>query len=191
MLLWLVGVAGGCTTVVVAPSGVSDPVDVLLIDHGRSTSLILPLDDEQQQVVRYAYGEYRYYAQARRHPPGALRALFLPTEATLGRRIMPGPVDGQQVREHLVVPVRHVYLIQVEREAVHQLRDELEKLFREHDGEAIDNAIVDLTFIRRPGPYTLLSNSNHTVSGWLTTLGCNVRRQSVLSRWRVDQPLQR
>src|SRR5688572_25859227 len=51
----------GCTTTIVPPSAVAEPARVAVLDHGRHTSLLVELPGEGA-MVRYAYGDWRWYA---------------------------------------------------------------------------------------------------------------------------------
>ena len=50
----------GCVTVVRPPAAPADPVEVYLLDHGRTPSLVLPGGDGGS--TRWAYGDWRWYA---------------------------------------------------------------------------------------------------------------------------------
>ncbi len=184
--LWAVlGLCAGCTATVAVPRQVRDPVPVLLLEHGRSTSLVVPADAPSGPVVRYAYGEHRYYALYRRGVPGAMRALLVPSRAAIGRRVMPGPMDAAHVKRSLRFDTQAAHLIQVERTCVARLRGELDALFDAQPEAMVENEALDMTFVPHPSPYFLPSNSNHEVAGWLRALGCEVRVWPVVSHWQV------
>ena len=70
-----------CTTVIVPPVAPAEPGPVFLLDHGRHASLVLPRGDDG--MVRYSYGEWKYYAQVRTGIGEASAAVLWPTRAGL------------------------------------------------------------------------------------------------------------
>lgn len=91
--------AAGCSTTVIPPESTIEPVTVFLLDHGRTPSLILPSADSN--MTRYVYGDWNWYALRNTGPIDGLRALFWPSQGTLGRRDFPGPPDAHIIRERL------------------------------------------------------------------------------------------
>lgn len=185
----------GCVTVVQPPPAPVDPVDVYLLDHGRTPSLVLPGDESTP--TRWAYGDWRWYALGERGVADAWAALFRPTQAGLGRQELPVPPQAPAGREAtaarqapaflpaLSVPVEELYPIAVERRQAAALAERLEALFRERIHTLEPSESSGLDFVHHPEPYALLHNSNRVVADWLRELGCDVRGQAILSRWRV------
>ena len=85
----------GCATVVVAPAAPEDPVPAFLLDHGGHASLVLPA--EKGRLVRYAYGDFSWYALGRTGPGTGLAALAGGTPAALGRGELAGPAEARSV----------------------------------------------------------------------------------------------
>lgn len=52
----------GCTAHVIPPSGLTAPVSVYVLNHGRHSSLVLPGESGWR---RYAYGDWQWYAENR------------------------------------------------------------------------------------------------------------------------------
>lgn len=176
-------VLGGCTHTVESPSGAALPATVFLLDHGRTSSLVLPHDG---RYARYSYGEWDWYAHNR---TGALRAsgtLFSDTEAAVGRRIFTARPTVGAVRRATRVPAEHAWVIRVPAARVERLATELDALFRAQADEAVHNPRMALTFVPHPAPYSLTHNSNHMTAIWLRRLGCRVVIRGPLSRWEVD-----
>lgn len=191
MLTWagiplvLAVLLGGCTTTIVPPASLANPQPVFVLDHGRHTSLVLP---HPEGVVRYAYGDWRWYAQEDTGPWQGSAAVLWPTRGTLGRRILPGPATEEGVRGSVNVVIEHLYSLQVEGERVAALRDRLEALFRANQASRTYSAASDLAFVHHPEAYSAFHNSNHKLAEWLTTLGCEIRGSGFLARWRVETP---
>src|SRR3954452_3202565 len=86
----------GCTNTVTPPAHVADPVTVYLVDQGRTSSLVLPRADGK--AIRYAYGNWNWYALGNRGPLDAIGAMLIPSKATLGRHEMTDPRDADAIR---------------------------------------------------------------------------------------------
>lgn len=67
-----------------------------MLDHGRHASLLMERADGS--MVRYAYGEWEWYALGRTGPARAFAALFVPSEAALGRKELAGPLTPETAR---------------------------------------------------------------------------------------------
>lgn len=80
----------GCTAHVIPPSGLTAPVSVYVLDHGRHSSLVLPGESGWR---RYAYGDWQWYAENRTGLMQGAAALFWPTQAGLGRQLLAQPPD--------------------------------------------------------------------------------------------------
>lgn len=177
--------AGGCTHTVEAPTEIAEPVDVFLLDHGRTSSLVLP---RRGRYARYSYGDWGWYAHNR---TGLLRAsgtLFSDTKAALGRRIFAAAPNTTAVRRATRVPAERVWAIRVPAARVERLTAELDALFRAQADQAVDNPRMALTFVPHPAPYSLTHNSNHMTAIWLRRLECRVVTRGPFSRWEVEQP---
>lgn len=174
----------GCTATVVPPAEVDEPRTVYLLDHGRTSSLVLPINDG---MVRYAYGEHRWYALEQTFVLRAFPAMLWPTQGTLGRKRIDAPASASAVRRHVLVNIDYLHELRVEAEHVRELLDELHEHYAASAAEAgvISTPSRDLEFVRVAPSYHLLHNSNHVSADWLEALGCEVRGPRVLSRWRV------
>lgn len=176
--------AGGCTHTVVPPTGLAEPATVFLLDHGRTSSLVLPHDG---RYARYAYGEWDWYALNR---TGVLRAsgtLFSDTEAAVGRRVFAAVPDPSAIRRATRVPAERAWAIRVPAGRVERLAAELDALFRAQADEAVANPLMALTFVPHPAPYSLTHNSNHMTATWLRRLECRVVTRGPFSRWEVER----
>jgi hypothetical protein len=173
----------GCAAVITPPASPGQPLPVLVVDHGRHTSLVLP--DGADGAVRYAYGDWRYYAEGERGMRAAFAALFRGTPAALGRRELAGQADPERVVAQLRVKVERVHLVHVETAAVERLRARLDAAFAAGAGARLYNSLMDLEFVPYPVPYTYRHNSNHVVAEWLVELGCEVSRYPMLAKWRI------
>jgi hypothetical protein len=186
--------ATGCATTVVPPDDVKDPITVYLLDHGRTTSLVLPIESgaggtsQSPALVRYTYGDWNWYALENTGTIDGLLALFWPTRGTLGRRELggrgPGETAAAAIRRQ-VDEIDHVHEVRVERAALRRLTGRLESLYRANLHTAVEGKLSDLTFVHHPRPYTAFGNSNHQVSDWLRDLGCGIRGFAFFADWRV------
>lgn len=185
-VLGILAVPLACTTVVVPPAGVAEPVPVFLLDHGRTPSLVLP--GESAGMVRYAYGDWDYYALGNTGWWSGAKALFWPTQGALGRRELAAAPHADNVRRHVRVGIENLYTLQIERRDVARLRERLDAVYRAHLNTRLDNPSADLAFVHHPRSYTYFRNSNHVLAEWLEALGCQTRGPAYYSRWRIEPP---
>lgn len=173
-----------CAATVRPPPEPDAPRAVFLLDHGRHTSLVLARDDDG--LVRYVYGEWRWYAEM---DTGFLRTfpvLFKHTPAALGRRELAGPPEPDQVRAQIKVVIRELHDFQAEADRVDALIGDLDAQFDAHRETLHYNSVYDLEFVHHPIPYRLGHNSNHLAGQWLKQLGFEIRGNPVFGRWRVE-----
>lgn len=179
VLWWL----NGCTTVIVPPADPADPVSVFVLDHGRHSSLVLPLDDGG--AVRYSYGDWDYYVLNRTSVLNGLRALLWPSPAALGRQLLAGPPEAAAIRRQLRVEVVTAHEIRVAADDARRLQHKLAELFASAAHTLYYDGLLDIHFVHHPEPYTLTHNSNYMVKRWLEQLGCEVSGRPILSNWQL------
>lgn len=174
----------GCgATLIVPPESPRDPVPVFVLDHGRHTSLVVSAADGS--LHRYAYGDWRYYAERDTSLWNGLSALLWPTPGALGYRRLPGPPETAAVLGQVGVPIVELHSLHVERAGVEALRSRLDTLIAQADTwrEAPE---VELLFVPYPRRYSLAHSSNQVLADWLGELGCEVSRRPVLSSWQLQ-----
>lgn len=174
----------GCTTVIVPPVEPREPRPVFLLDHGRHASLALPGSDGG--IVLYAYGDWRYYAEAKTGVWEAFTAVLWPTRAGLGRRELPGPPEAETVRRHVRVWVERLHELVVDSERIESLRTHLDSIYESNLKSRIYNTDYDLEFVHHPSIYWAFHNSNEVVALWLRELGCRIRGTVLFSNWKVE-----
>lgn len=183
--LVLLSGCAGCVGRVVPPEPhtLVQPVDVYLLDHGRHASLVLP--HEEGGVVRYSYGDWRWYvAEERRFAVGAA-AMLWPTEAGLGRGLYP-QVDSSQDFERLAPEgLIAVYPLRAEASRVWALQRRLDAYFDAAEGEPVFNETYGLEFVPYPRRYSAFHQSNLKVASWLRGLGSEVTGSPWLSNWEL------
>ena len=177
-----------CTNVVIPPAEPLDPQAVFILDHGRHASLVLPA--QGSGIVRYAYGDWKYYAEAETGFTETSAAALLPTASGLGRRAFAQPPTPGGVRRAVRVGVDEVHEVVVEWQAIVQLRQQLDSIFQANAETLVDNTSYNLEFVRHSRPYTIFQNSNWMVVNWLRQLGCQVQGPLLTSKWRVETPEQ-
>lgn len=175
-----------CASVVVLPPPrAPDARSIFLLDHGRHASLVLPLGDSA--MVRYAYGEWRWYAERKTGVLRAVPAVLWPTRGALGRRVLAAAPDSARVRRTLRVGVEHLYVLRAEADAIRGLRARLDSLFEAGRASRLYSEAYDLEFVHHPSPYWGLRTSNQMVAGWLQELGFRVHGPVLWSRWAVQR----
>ncbi|WP_158611798.1 hypothetical protein [Guyparkeria sp. SCN-R1] len=175
---------GACTTTIVPPASVDRPQSVFVLDHGRHSSLVLP---HPEGFVRYAYGDWGWYAEVDTGTIEASRAVLLPTRAGLGQSLTEAPPTREGVRGGLRVGIQEIHEIPVETERVATLRSSLEGLHRDNEDSLKYNAVYDLAFVEHPEAYAFWNNSNHKVAEWLRQLGCGIEGSAFWASWQVKR----
>lgn len=159
---------------------------MVLLTHGWSSSLVLRRAGGE--ALRWAYGDWRYYALGQDGVLEALAAVLAPTRAALGRQVLDfAPESTEELIARLGIGIDDVFVIVVERAAVGELLEQLERLFAANRQTRHSNPEVMLEFVRHPEPYTLVNNSNRKIAEWLRVLGCDVSGFPLYSRWRVER----
>jgi hypothetical protein len=189
LVFCILAIPAACVNRVIPPAPISDPVQIFILDHGRTPSLVLPTPDGG--MVRYVYGDWNWYAKGRTGIGYGIAALFWPTRAGLGRELLEGAAGAESVLAQISVEVEAVHPLLVERAAVERLAGRLEALFGTNAATRVENEAYQLSFVHHPDRYSYFWNSNHQVAHWLRELGCEVRGPTVNSKWEVRQPRHR
>lgn len=191
LLAWLT--LTGCTGKVSVPDRAADHRPVYLLAHGRHTSLVLTRADGA--LVRYAYGDWRWFAEG---DTGALRALptlFVATRGALGRQDlgqisdelwdeMPGANRAALAARLYLDPAR-IHPLAAPATRIDRLLAELDAIFAVNADQRLYNAALGLEFVPDPQGYSLFANSNHRVQDWLHALGIEARGNPMFGRWQV------
>ena len=176
-----------CVTTVRPPATLVDPTTVVLLSHGISSSLVLA--DQEGRAVRFAFGDWRYYALGHTGIGDALAAILWPTPSALGRQVIDEATEEPDLLvAQLGIAYDAAFPIRVEREAVRRLREDLESQFLAHIDTRVYNPEPRLEFVRHPESYSLINNSNRKVAQWLRRLGSKVSGAPLMSKWKVVKP---
>lgn len=172
-----------CSNRIIPPLQVEDPVKVYLVDHGRHPSLILTRSDGN--LVRYAYGDWRWYALGKETVWGAMHAILWPSQATLGRReFSENPAAfrrGGPIREGFV----QIYPFQVERRDADKLQKNLDAAYDLEAQAMTYNPRYGLEFVPYSPRYWFFRHSNRVMGHWLRELGCQVQGSLIFSDWKL------
>lgn len=182
-MLAVLALAGCAATRIVPPPEPSDPIPVFVLDHGRHTSLVLA--DGDGGLHRYAYGDWRYYAQRDTSLASGFAALFRPTPGALGYRRLRGDAEAATVKRQVRVGIVELHTLRVERTHADALRARLDAIIARAP-TLLPAPDVDLTFVPHPDAYSLTHNSNQVMADWLVELGCQVARRPLWAGWRVE-----
>ena len=179
-----IAVVTGCVTTTLHPPGdPEEPRTVFLVDHGRHSSLVVSRSDGD--LVRYAYGDWRYYADQDTSLASGAAALLWPTPATLARAQLDGPADVDVLRGQLRVGIQDIYVFEVAGSDADRVMDKLDALHLEGEDAHQYVAAYDMTFAPHPDPYTVLNNSASVLAGWLESMGVEVDGPALVASWRV------
>lgn len=192
----------GCVTRITPVAEVSDPTVVYVVDYGRHSSVLLPVEDGAQSsellgrttLREYTFGDWVYYAKDRDSLANAARALFWKTDGSLGRRDLVdlGPASDEApiepaARIQRTLQVDRVIPIVVERELAQGLLASLNARFE--DGEqnraSIYNPAVDKDFVLDEQYYSILRHCNHEVRDWLRELGLEALGAPLIAEFKV------
>lgn len=156
-----------------------------LLDHGKHASLVLQVGS--QKMVRYGFGDWRYYALAQEGFINGARALLWPTQAGLGRKLLRASFDKQSIDIALPVGIEKMWIFKVERMKAEKLRQELDGIFRQNLSTLHVNRIYDLEFVHHPKTYWAFNNSNQEIALWLGKLGCGTDGAALFSLWKAEE----
>lgn len=175
---WLLA---SCRTRLVLPAPPADPRPVVLLDHGRHSSLILT--DARGVPWRYAYGNWRWYVEQDTSLGAGARALFTRSKAALGRsRLQPrDPLQGWQPQVGSTIDFEVRFDASGTR--VDALLRELDRTFATSPTPPAYHRHLQLEVVPYPVPYTLAHNSNHQVARWLRAVGVEVRGSPTFGNW--------
>lgn len=175
----------GCAATVTCTFPEEPTTTAYLFDHGRHSSLALPTPEGR--LVRYSYGDRRWYLEMDTGLRQGAAALLLRTPAVLGRRELHLQTGAEDVTIAVRVSVEQVYPLRVDADRAAALQRELDDLFFSGSDARRYNDAYDLEFVPHPRDYTGWFNSNHMVAAWVEESGCQVRGTPMFSRWRVDR----
>ena len=178
-------VLAGCGGTVMAPNpdAAKDTRPVFLLDHGRHANLVLTRADGT--LVRYLYGDWRWYAQGDTAFLRTVPTLFAATPSALGRQVLAGPATAACIRRQVRREIQDLYPLSAAGARIDRLDRGLQEYFAQMRAQAHYNAALDVEFVPGERPYTLFGNSNHVVAEWLEALDVEVRGNPVFGGWRI------
>lgn len=178
----------GCSTRVIPPSDVRDPVPIYLTDYGRHSSLLLPMEPLDQRIfAEYAFGDYDFFARERWRWWDMIRVAFYSQRSTIGRRYLQLAYDDpEKIAEVLGLP--RVQRLEVSQMKVRALLDELDDRFCENLDTLIYGPTTEMWFVEDPRRYTIADNCNGQTARWLRELGCEIRGSALTSGFIVVEP---
>lgn len=172
-----------CPTVVTPQAALSDPIHVFIVDHGRTTSLVVPTPGGR--LLRYAYGDWNWYALGNHRWRDGAAALLWPTPAALGRGLLAGPATLDNVRRQVPSP-EEILSVPVERARLLAFVARMEAQYAARRDTEVANPDVGMSFVSHPHFYSASWNSNHAVASWLRELGISTRGLSIGAHWRLS-----
>ena len=176
----LMVIAGsGCVATICPPHASGDQVQVVVVDYGRHSSLILPRPDGT--YVEYVFGEWNWYARLRDRWYHVIPTVFWPTQGALGRRPRQlVPELGRNFHGENVIQVP------VSRLRVEALLQKLDARFEMHIETKLYNRVYRFTFVKDDESYVCFNNCNHLVVRWLRDLGCTVTGSAGFANFPVE-----
>lgn len=177
----------GCAGTITPPDelALKNPRPVFLLDHGRHSTLVLTREDGS--LVRYLYGEWRWYALQETGFFRAWPTLLVPTQGALGRRELMGPPTSINIRQQIPVAIQAIHELAVEADHSDALDRRLEQRFENAIHTRHYNRDYDLEFVHDSRNYTLFYNSNHVVADWLREMELAVNGNPIWGLWRLER----
>ena len=158
-----------CASTIRTPRAPEEPVATFLLVDAMHRGLWFPR--EGGGYVEYGYGDWSWYAEGDDRWHDVFRTVFWPTRGTLGRRLSSAR-DEEDLRRRNAGQSLH--RLEVDREAMRALRDELDAAFAAHQDEQVHNSRHGMSFVPAPDSYWAGHNCNDAVARWLERLGCSV-----------------
>lgn len=172
-------------TYIYPPKNLIEPRGVFVIDHGTHSSLAI--ENSRQQLIRYAYGDFRYYALRDTGLSSGAAALLFPTPATLGRAEIKGGASLENLSEQLVVAVEVIYQLEVEASAADQLISKLDSIHLIEREKHVDVPAYGLVFAPHPDDYFWAHNSSTIVADWLRDMRVELLGWGLIASWGLAE----
>jgi hypothetical protein len=173
----------GCTPRVIAPVGVNHPVEIIIADYGRHTSLLIPA--QTTGFVEFAWGDYAWFVENRTGSGSAMEALFWSRGSALGMREYKSELTDQAlIKSSGASRLLH---LQTPADKTFALRDQLIGAIRSRWSEHVFNKANEMDFVRDGPHYWFAHNCNHVTAGWLRELGCRVEGCVLFSDFELKQ----
>lgn len=171
----LLALVSGCTSLVTAPQGVADPVEVFVLEEAMHTGLVLPPDPSASgspgQYVEFGYGDWSWYARGNDAWYDIFSTVLWPTQGTLGRRTF-GASTAEELRRRAYWT--RLTPVVVSRAQAGELRRRLQQEFDALRKQVVVDRRLGFKFVPFGGAYWLPHNCVDVVAGWLEELGCEV-----------------
>ena len=174
----------GCSGRIIPPPSPENPRAVFVLDHGQHSSLVL--EDKHGALTRYSYGDWRYYAEGKTGFWSGLRALFIPTQAALGRKQLAGPATLNNVHQQIKIAIINTVLLEAEAAVVDDLQHQLDLIYQQNQQSKRYRLDFDLEYVPHPMAYSIRHNSNQVIGQWLTALGSEIHGWPFLSNWSIQ-----
>ena len=170
-------------TSITAPENPISPRAVFLIDHGTHSSLAIETSDGK--MLRYSYGDFRYYALRDTSLAAGAAAVLWPTPATLGRGELSAPANSSNLGRQLVVVVEKIYQLEVAAARADRLISQLDAIYLQGTDALVEVPEYGLVFAPHPVDYLWSSNSSTMIGLWLRELGAEVFGWAMISSWSL------
>ena len=177
-------ILAGTTWKVIPPENVEEAAHVFITQYASHTRLTIPLD-KPIRAVEYGFGDWWYYAVMERGLRSGLRALFLPTDSAISRRVIPWGQSLKVVQQHL--GGARTEAIAVDSSRLTKLRAKFEDHW--HSLDAADEVLhpgTGTVYRRTKEPYHIMNNSNARTADWLRTLDCEINGLSLTGNFIVE-----
>ena len=182
-LIGLLFLSAFTPTILIPSSSAADPRSVFVIDHGTHSSLAI--ETNSGEMLRFAFGDMRYYAKRDTSISSGASALFWPTPSTLGRGELLGPASVENLESQLRVVVEVSYQLEVPGIRADELISKLDAIHVAGEQHHIAVPAYGLVFAPHPDSYFWANNSSSVIAGWLRELKVGVFGWGLIASWRV------
>jgi hypothetical protein len=170
----------GCATVV-PPASPANPAPIYLTNYGKHASVILP--DPAGHWTEFAYGDFGWFALNHTTPLDAVRAMFVSSPPTTGRRQLASADDTDSMRK--ATRALKVTRIVVSHDKAERLLVALDNEYFNHLDPVTYNVLTGLWYVQGGKHYSAFHNCNHVAAYWLKQCGCSIKGPVMFSYFKV------
>lgn len=185
-LLLLGSGCAGVTQLARRSATVEAPTTVFLVEYERYHHSIA--FDTGGVFEEFTYGDWRLYAHHDRAWYQAAWFMTVPSQGTLGRRVVPRHGATLEALCETFHGCVAIHPLRVERARAGALMRRLRETHRAHRASGLYNPLEDTVFVHHDDDYSFRFTCNHALAGWLNRLGFDVEGPLLLANFAHGLP---